>query len=337
MNEETFLSALHENPSDEVTWLALADWLEEDGQAERAELVRLVRRLRTLPAARRPPRVALERRIAALLEAGVRPVVPEVVNSVGMRFALVPPGRFRMGSPRSEKLRRPNERPHSVEITRPFYLGVFVVTQRQYETVMGHNPIPDAFHDGDVEVPADERPDSPVGRVSYHEAGGFLEALSKREAGLEPALNYRLPTEAEWEYACRAGFSSPFHFGPSLSGTQANFDGGQPYGKVKKGPFLNRPCAVGRYPPNAFGLYDVHGNVWEWCHDWYAEDYPEGQAVDPTGPTEGSERVIRGGCVNDDGRSCRAAYRLGVAPAGQYGYLGLRAAADWPARAATKA
>src|SRR4051794_27525165 len=126
MNEATFLSALHESPGDEVTWLALADWLDDDGQSQRAELVRLVRRLRTLPVMTRTKRrAALEDRVAALLAGGVRPVVPEVANSVGMRFALIEPGTFRMGAPTSEAGRRAGETAHKVQLTRAFYLGVF--------------------------------------------------------------------------------------------------------------------------------------------------------------------------------------------------------------------
>jgi uncharacterized protein (TIGR02996 family) len=139
--EAAFLAALHAEPNDEATWLALADWLEEDGQADRAELVRLVRRLRALPVMRRTKgRAALEDRVAELLNAGVQPVVPEVVNSIGMRLALIPPGRFLMGSPPDEAGRREDERQHEVEITKAFYLGVYPVTQGQWRAVMGYNP-----------------------------------------------------------------------------------------------------------------------------------------------------------------------------------------------------
>jgi uncharacterized protein (TIGR02996 family) len=132
--EEAFLQALHAEPNDETTWLALADWLEEDRQEQRAELVRLVRKLRTLPVLEvAAERVQMEARVADLLAAGVRPVVPEVVNSISMRLDLIPPGHFRMGSPASEAGRGKDEGPlHEVEITRPFYLGVFPVTQAQW-------------------------------------------------------------------------------------------------------------------------------------------------------------------------------------------------------------
>src|SRR5262245_46536245 len=141
MNEAAFLTALHESPADEVTWLALADWLEENEQPQRAELVRLVRRLRGLPVTRRTKqRVALEERVAALLLSGARPVVPEVTNHLGMRFALIPPGTYLMGSPGNEPGHQSREHRHEVTLTRAFYLGVFPVTQAQYRSVLGKNP-----------------------------------------------------------------------------------------------------------------------------------------------------------------------------------------------------
>src|SRR4051812_1698453 len=138
MNEETFLAALRDDPDDGVTWLALADWLDEDGQADRAELVRLTRQLRSLPAtASKRKRSALEKRVAALLLSGVRPAVPEVTDAAGMRLVPLPAGRFLLGPPGKA---RANESKQEVVIGRPFHLGVFEVTQRQYEEVMGHNP-----------------------------------------------------------------------------------------------------------------------------------------------------------------------------------------------------
>ncbi len=138
---------------------------------------------------------------------------------------------------------------------------------------------------------------------------------------------YRLPTEAEWEYACRAGTTTPFAFGDSLSSRQANFNGLFPFGNAEKGPFLARTSEVGSYRPNAWGLYDMHGNVWEWCSDWYDKDYykvsPE---ADPTGPPSGSVRVIRGGEWYGDGRDCRSAFRYADLPTGIFYVLGFRVA-----------
>jgi uncharacterized protein (TIGR02996 family) len=331
--DAAFLRALHAEPYDETTWLALADWLEEDGQGERAELVRLVRRLRALPVMEVPPeRAGLEARVAELLNAGVRPVVAEVINSIGMRLALIPPGRFRMGSPAHEAGRGKEEGPvHEVEISRAFYLGVFPVTQREWQAVMGNNPSYFcATGEGQDEVAGLDTSDFPVEQVSWEEAQGFLERLSALPEEVNSGRKYRLPMEAEWEYACRGGAcsSAAFHFGDSLTSTQANFDGNHPYGGADKGPFLGRPCPVGSYRLNALGLYDLHGNVWEWCADWYGRlSYDISPERDPPGPPRGSGRVIRGGSWSEYGRYCRAAYRFRLSPADRYDNAGCRVAA----------
>src|SRR5262249_21396649 len=135
----------------------------------------------------------------------------------------------------------------------------------------------------------------------------------------------RLPTEAEWEYSCRGGAtaSTPFHFGTSLSSAQANFDGRHPYGGAEEGPSLGRPCAVGSYPPNGFGLHDLHGNVWEWCHGG-SGPYPANPQAAPTGPPSGDARVLRGGSWGDYAVYCRAAFRYYHGPAGRSYYFGFR-------------
>ena len=214
---------------------------------------------------------------------------------VKMKFVLVPPGKFLRGSPKDEKdyIRKTygkeagdwadREVQHEVTLSAPFYLGVYEVTQAQYEAVTDENP--SRFKGAD----------NPVEQVSWEEARGYAEALAKK---LKDKQAYRLPSEAEWEYACRGGrpSSQPFGVGDgrSLSSTEANFDGNHPYGGAAKGPFLRETCRVGSYKANALGLYDMHGNVWEWCADWYG-DYPSGKVTDPTGPKEGTHRVNRGG------------------------------------------
>jgi uncharacterized protein (TIGR02996 family) len=330
--ETAFLAALHAEPNDEPTWLALADWLDEDGQADRAELVRLVRRLRTLPVMEvTPERAEMEDRVAHLLNAGVRPVVPEVVNSIGMRRALIPPGRFRMGSPSGEKERGSEEAAHEVGITRPFYLGVFPVTQGQWLGVMGNNPSRFcATGEGKEAVEGMDTSDFPVEQVSWEDAQAFLAKLTALPEEKEKGWHYRLPSEAEWEYACRGGASSstPFCFGRSLSSAQANFNGEYPYGGAEKGPNLGRTCPVGSYPPNAWGLFDLPGNVWEWCQDWFDEDYyGKSPAQDPLGPSDGSDRVFRGGGWGGFGRHCRAAGRGRRSPSFRVSVLGFRLAA----------
>jgi uncharacterized protein (TIGR02996 family) len=310
MKEDAFLSALHESPADEVTWLALADWLEEDGQNDRAELLRIVRLLRTLPVMKRTKqRIALEERLAALLLAGVRPVVPEVVNSIGMRFALIPPGRFRMGSPRGEPGGCEDEPAHEVEITKPFYLGVFPVTQAQYERVLGYNP---SFFQVDDEgedlVVGLDTSQFPVECVSFNDLSEFCERLGEILGEIRRGRTYRPPTEAEWEYACRASTTAATSLGPTLSSRQANFNGSVPY-RDSVGPFLGRPSAVGSYVPNAFGLYDMLGNVSEWCSDWYDSTYSTTRQRDPQGPPTGEEHPLRGGSWDSDGKCCRCAWR----------------------------
>ena len=170
---------------------------------------------------------------------------------------------------------------------------------------------------------------SPVEQVSWEDAQTFLKKLSERPEEVKAGRKYRLPTEAEWEYACRGGASSPspFHFGASLSSRQANFNGNYPYGGAAKGDYLECPCPVGSYQPNGFGLYDMHGNVWEWCADWYGKDYyATSPAKDPSGPAGGSVRVSRGGCWCDFGQVCRSAYRAGFTPAHRGSNLGFRVA-----------
>jgi uncharacterized protein (TIGR02996 family) len=338
--EAAFLATLHAEPNDETTWLALADWLEEDGQADRAELVRLVRRLRTLPVmSRTRERARLENRVAELLDVGVPPVVPEVVNSIGMRLALIPPGRFRMGSPDGEAGRGPDEGPlHEVEITWPFYLGIFPLTQDQYQDVMGSNP---SYHRswgggylasterGMAWVETENRGAFPVEQVSWEDAMVFCDRLSEQAGGTPARFLYRLPSEAEWEYCCRGGAcsSTPFHIGRSLSSSQANFNG-DPYGGADTGPSLGRACRVGCYRPNAFGLYDMHGNVWEWCSDWYGKDYyKKSPTRNPQGPVGGSSRMVRGGGWDCTGEACRAAQRFWLTPGFRSFSLGFRVAA----------
>jgi formylglycine-generating enzyme required for sulfatase activity len=240
----------------------------------------------------------------------------EIAPGVKMAFVLVPPGRFWMGSPEDEKERDKDETLHEVTITQPFYLGKYVVTQAQYKAVTGKDP--STFKGAEL----------PVETVSWEEADAFARELSGKRGWKQL---YRLPAEAEWEYACRGGrpFSHPFGIGAgrSLSSTQANFHGNYPYGGAAKGPYLERATPVGNYPANALGLYDMHGNVWQWCADWYG-DYPTANVTDSTGPAPGpgSGRVIRGGGWGGRASYCRAAYRRGVAPAYRDNDLGFRLA-----------
>jgi formylglycine-generating enzyme required for sulfatase activity len=248
-----------------------------------------------------------------------------------MELVLIRPGVFWMGSPASEPGRYLDEGPrHRVRITRPFYLGRCQVTQEQYERHMGQNP--SNFRGGGAGAERVAGLDTrrfPVESVSWLEATAFCAALSVLPAERAAGRIYRLPTEAEWEYGCRAGtaHSAPFHFGYSLSSRQANFDGDRPYGRARRGPNLRRPCPVGSYRPNAWGLHDMHGNVWEWCSDWFDETYYEHSPEDdPPGPEEGESRVLRGGSYYYIGASCRAAIRFGRRPISRSSLDGFRVA-----------
>jgi formylglycine-generating enzyme required for sulfatase activity len=242
-----------------------------------------------------------------------------VANSLGMKFVLVPAGTFVMGSPGHEAGRGEDEGPpHRVRLTRPFYAGVYPVTQKEYAAVMGDNPA--HFRKGHGGGPS-----HPMEQVSWDDAVEFCRRLSELPAEKQAKRVYRLPTEAEWEYACRAGTETPFCFGESLSSEQANFDGGRPYGTAKTGGYLEKTSKVGAYPANAWGLHDVHGNVWEWCGDWYGENcYGRTPEADPAGPARGDRRVLRGGSWNNSGHLCRSARRNKYPPEFRNDTIGFR-------------
>jgi uncharacterized protein (TIGR02996 family) len=328
--EETLLAALHHDPGDAACWLALTDALEESGQADRAALLRL--RLELQQASDRPRKRMENQMRRLLLDRGVRPPVPLRTNSLGMALALVPAGSFWMGSPPGEPGRHGDEHPrHRVEISRPFYLGLYPVTQAQYRAVMGRNPSYFcATGEGQGRVAGLGTADFPVEEVSWFDAVSFCERLSALPAEMKAGRIYRLPTEAEWEYACRAGTTSLYFYGDRLTSDRANIDGNFPEGKdMPQGPYLERTCPVGSYPANAFGLYDMHGNVWEWCSDWFDEDYyPVSPSVDPRGPAEGRRRVLRGSSWFYGARICRSAYRYRYEPEARHRDYGLRVALD---------
>ena len=242
-------------------------------------------------------------------EAGENP--GKVRNSIGIEFVTIPAGKFLMGSSEVEKGRDQDETQHEVTLPHGFQMGVYEVTQAQYEQVMGKNP--SIFKGASL----------PVELVSYNNALEFCKKLSELQARKVAGRRYRLPTEAEWEYACRAGTSTPFHFGKELNGSLANCDGNSPWGIDEKGPFLGETVPVGRYPANPWGLHDMHGNVWEWCLDWYG-DYDKSSNNDPQGAPGGKGRVLRGGCWYGSARSCRASLRLSLMPASQGNGCGFR-------------
>jgi formylglycine-generating enzyme required for sulfatase activity len=222
---------------------------------------------------------------------------PSYTNSIGMAFVLIPSGTFMMGSDHGAGDERPV---HEVHISTPFYLGKYEVTQGQWQAVMGDNP---SRFTGN--------PERPVEQVSWHDAQEFVKRLNSKEDG----TRYRLPTEAEWEYAARAGTTTTYSFGNAASKLGAYAW----YGANAGGS--THP--VGQKPPNPWGLYDIYGNVWEWVQDWYGP-YTAATAVDPAGPSSGSNRVNRGGSWIFDARLCRSAYRRYWPPGNRHGILGLR-------------
>jgi formylglycine-generating enzyme required for sulfatase activity len=221
------------------------------------------------------------------------------LNTIGMQFKLLPGGTFTMGSESGDD----DETPHQVTLTKPFELGVYEVTQQQYEKVMGKNP--SNFKGGQ----------NPVEQVSWNDAVEFCRKLSALPAEKKAGYVYRLPTEAEWEYACRAGTTTKYSFGDSESGLG---DYGW-YDKNSGG--TTHP--VGGKKPNGWGLYDMHGNVWEWCQDRYG-NYPSGSTTDPTGAASGSDRVARGGGWAPGSDYCHSANRSWGAPDARDRNLGFR-------------
>jgi uncharacterized protein (TIGR02996 family) len=316
--ETAFREAILENPAEDDTWLVLADWLEEQGQPERSELIRLQLSLRKqLP---HRDRSRLGAHVQKLLASGVRPWMPTRVNSLGMRLVLIPPGSFPMGSPRRRAPADSDEFPrHHVQFTRGFYLGACHVTQEQYERIMGTNP--SYFGPAGIGAELVEHFDTrklPVESVSFEDIQQFCRRLSSRPAERKARRVYRLPAEAEWEYACRAGVGhTAYHFGSYLHAGVARF-GGHGGG---------HPVPVGSYRPNLFGLHDMHGNVWEWCNDWYDENYyAHSPERDPPGPAHGSRRVLRGGGWSTPAALCRSALRGHNTVDARHNYNGFRIA-----------
>jgi len=231
------------------------------------------------------------------------------INSIGMKFVYIKRGTFTMGSPASELKREDDETQHRVRISKGFYLGAYEVTQAQYKAVMGANPA--HFKKGG---------NYPVEMINWNDAVTFCKKLSAKEG-----KTYRLPTEAEWEYACRAGTTTPFAFGQTISTDRANYDGNYIYGSGRKGVLRKATMPVGSFRPNAWGLHDMHGNVWEWCGDWYGKDYyGQASATDPRGPSSGPSRVLRGGSWLNYPVRCRSADRNSSSPDTRSTYLGFR-------------
>jgi uncharacterized protein (TIGR02996 family) len=320
-----FLQSIVATPqASDGTWLVLADWLEEnDPDPRRAELLRLHRRLldTCCEPDSHPRRGEWQARLVELLARGVRPCVPQrtirLGKNLGMTFTWIPPGTFLMGSPAQEPNRNNDETQHQVTLTKGYYLGIHPVTQAQWQAVMGEVlPVGiggwENFHGENLPV-----------EVEYWD--GCQDFCTK--LGERTGTPFRLPTEAEWEHACRAGTTTPFWCGETLSPAQANHFG--PYGPIEAGASPRKTTAVETFPPNPWGLFDMHSNVWEWCQDYYdREFYRNTNTKDPVNRNEAHRwHVLRGGSLTSYSSHCRSANRQGDDAAAHGHYTGLRVVA----------
>jgi len=257
-------------------------------------------------------------------------------SPVPNNFVKIESGTFNMGSPANEPQRGDYEGPQHQVTVSAFYMGKDLVTQAEYEQIMGSNP--SKFKGWNM----------PVERITWFDAVEYCNKLSQKEE-LEPAYTisgtgnnrtviwnqnangYRLPTEAEWEYACRAGTTTPFSTGNNISTDQANYDGNYPYSNYARGLWREKTTNVGSFPANAWGLFDMHGNVFEWCWDWYG-NYESGPQTDPTGAEYGSYRVLRGGSWYDNGRYIRSANRNSSSPLLRSHSVGFRIVRPMPSK-----
>ncbi len=223
-------------------------------------------------------------------------------------FRWIKPGKFMMGSPEDEPEREDNEQQHEVVVTEGFWLAETACIQELWGAVMGENP--SGF----------KSKNRPVERVSWNDCNVFLHKIN----GIMEGLDLCLPTEAQWEYACRAGTTTPFSFGEEITTEQANYNGRFPYNSELEGKNRGQTVEVKSLPCNHWGLYEMHGNVYEWCQDWF-DDY-SGSIVDPTGPTVGSEYVLRGGCCSSGASYIRSAHRSYSVPNNRGNLTGFRLA-----------
>jgi formylglycine-generating enzyme required for sulfatase activity len=247
-------------------------------------------------------------------------------NEIGLDMISIPGGIFLMGSPENELERFESESPQHEVIVPNFYMGRYPITQAQWRVVAQWEPVerkldPDPSHFKEP-YEGQERWNRPVENVSWNDAKEFCARLSKRTK-----RNYRLPTEAEWEYACRAGTKTPFHFGETITTDLANYDGNSVYGQGIKGEYRQQTTPVGYFQvANAFGLYDMHGNVWEWCEDDWHPNY-EGAPTDGSAwlsSNKKTSKVRRGGSWLDYPWDCRSAFRNSFGPGFRNGYIGFR-------------
>jgi formylglycine-generating enzyme required for sulfatase activity len=232
-------------------------------------------------------------------------------QDVCQRFRWILPGSFLMGSPENEAERDSDETQHAVTLTQGFWLADTACTQTLWRAVLGDNP---SHFTGDLSLP--------VEIVSWLDVQQFIERLN----ALFPDLQARLPSEAQWEYACRAGAQTPFAFGDNITPEQVNYDGNSPYTGGSKGLYREKTVPVKTLPPNLWELYEMHGNVWEWCADWYGDYLEQLVIINSTSPGKGDGRVQRGGSWFDGAESARSAFRFRGVSGDRYYTFGFRLA-----------
>ena len=227
-------------------------------------------------------------------QGSARQKIENLGNDIKLEIVYTPGGSFIMGSPEDETKRNRSEGPQHQVTLQPFYMSKYPITQNQYQAIIGNNP---------SKLKGANRP---VEKVNWYHATEFCQKLSEKTG-----KNYRLPSESQWEYACRAGTTTPFYFGETITSELVNYNSNYIYGNAPKGKYPGETTDVGSYPPNAFGLYDMHGNVWEWCQDVLHNNY-EGAPTDGSAWETGNENFspLRGGSWNFYPNHCRSAYRI---------------------------
>lgn len=241
-------------------------------------------------------------------------------NSIGMKFVRIAPGDFLMGSDLAKGIEHDEQPAHRISLSYGFYCCVYEVRRKDFVSIVNMARSSTASASSSAAEFATEGDEFPIVNISWEDACEFCRRLSDRPEERQRGRFYRLPTEAEWEYCCRAGTNTAFSSGDELDFDAANFR----HGRSEK-PDSTSPILCGSFRPNSFGLYDMHGNVWEWCLDWYGEHfYQDSSAQDPTGPTKGTRRVIRGGGWNSTADLCRSAFRDSKEPSDRASYLGFR-------------
>ncbi|MGD1703334.1 formylglycine-generating enzyme family protein [Dapis sp. BLCC M229] len=240
-------------------------------------------------------------------------------SEIFIEMVSIPSGTFRMGSPKTEGKRLPNEGPqHQVTIAL-FFMSKYPITQAQWQIVASKFP--------QINIPLNPNISKfkgeylPVESISWYEANEFCARISQKTA-----KNYRLPSEAEWEYACRANTTTPFYFGETITTNLANYNGNSNYGEISRGVWRRQTTQVGSFPGNAFGLYDLHGNVWEWCADDWHSNYNFAPSDGRIWKSESNSlyKVLRGGSWNIGARRCRSASRYALIPDSKDNFLGFR-------------